>query len=91
MLRLVIVHDQTSVNDAGDPAEQRKEKTQDETEDAAGHQHGNGREDNAKEVAQGFQAKPASEIGDQKSNLARSGHADSGIGFFQGRTSFGLA
>ena len=54
MLGLVIVHDKAGVDDAGDPAEQRQQDTQDEAEDAAGHQDGNGRKDDAKKVAQRF-------------------------------------
>ena len=55
MLGLVIVHDEAGVDDAGDPAEQREQDTQEEAKDAARHQDGHGRKDDAKEVAQGFQ------------------------------------
>ena len=54
MFGLVIIHHQAGVNDAGDPAEQRQRDTQEEAEDAASHQDGHGRKDNAKEIAQGF-------------------------------------
>ena len=57
MLGLVIVHNQTSVNDAGDPAEKREEKTQEETEDAAGHQDRDRRQNNAEKVAESFHKK----------------------------------
>ena len=43
VLSLVIVHDETGVNDAGHPAEEGEEKTEEETEDAAGHQDRNRR------------------------------------------------
>ena len=55
MLGLVIVHDEAGVDDARDPAEQRQQNTEDETEDAATHQDGDGRKDDAKKVAQGLQ------------------------------------
>jgi hypothetical protein len=54
MLGLVIVHDEAGVDDAGDPAEQRKQNAQDKAKDAARHQHGHGRKDDAKKVAERF-------------------------------------
>jgi hypothetical protein len=54
MFGLVIVHHKAGVNDAGNPAEQRQQDTQEKAENSARHQDGNGRKDNAKEVAQGF-------------------------------------
>ena len=54
MFGLVIVHDETGVDDAGEPAEQRQQDTQEEAEDAASHQDRHGRKDDAKKVAQGF-------------------------------------
>jgi hypothetical protein len=55
MLGLVIVHDETGVNDAGHPAEKGKEQAQEETQNAAGHQDGDWRQDNAEKVAKSFQ------------------------------------
>jgi hypothetical protein len=55
MLGLIIIHHQAGVDDAGNPAEQREKKAQDETEDATGHQDRDRRKDDAEEVAQGFQ------------------------------------
>jgi hypothetical protein len=43
MLRLIIAHHETCVDDAGDPTQQREQKTEEKAEDAAGHQHGDGR------------------------------------------------
>ena len=54
MFGLIIVHDQTGVNNAGNPAKQSQEKTQEKAEDPAGHQDRNWRKDDAEEVAQGF-------------------------------------
>jgi hypothetical protein len=54
MLGLVIVHDEAGVDDAGDPAEQRKQDAQDKAKDAARHQHGHRRKDDAKKVTQRF-------------------------------------
>jgi hypothetical protein len=82
MFGLVVVHDEAGVNDAGNPAEQRQRDTQEEAENAARHQDGNGRKDNAKEVAQGFQgvSSPTLRI---RSQLARTGHVDRGVCLFQ--------
>jgi hypothetical protein len=55
MLGLVIVHDQAGMNYSGNPAEEREENAQDETQDPAGHQDGDRREDDAKKVAESFQ------------------------------------
>src|SRR5437762_14099494 len=54
MLGLVIVHDETGVNDAGHPAEQSKQQAQDETENAAGHQNRDRRQNDAEEIAERF-------------------------------------
>jgi hypothetical protein len=83
MFGLVIVHDEARVNDAGHPAQQRQRGTQEETENAARHQNGNGRKDDAKEIAQRFQGviSPAVRI---RSQLALPRHADRGICFLQG-------
>lgn len=83
MFGLVVVHDEAGVDDTGDPAQQRQWDTQEEAENAASHQDRNGRKDDAKEIAQGFQGviSPALRI---RSQLARPGHADRGIRFLQG-------
>jgi hypothetical protein len=57
MLSLIIVHNQTSVDDARDPTGQRQQEAQDKAEEAAGHENGNRRKSDAKEVAQGLQEK----------------------------------
>jgi hypothetical protein len=54
MLGLIIVHDEAGVNDAGNPPEQRQQKAKDETHDAASHEDGDRREDDAKKVAERF-------------------------------------
>ena len=93
MLGLVIVYDQAGVNDPGDPAEQRQEKTQDKTEDAAGHQHGNGRKDDAEKVAQRFQGKPDLRFRGRRSevNFGAARTCGQRISLFQGRARFRLA
>jgi hypothetical protein len=58
MLGLVIVDHQTGVNDARNPAEQGQQQAQDETQDPAGHQDSDRRENNAKEITQRFQRLP---------------------------------
>jgi hypothetical protein len=55
MFGLVVVHDEAGVDDAGDPAEQRQQDTQDEAENAASHRDGDGREDDAKKITKRFQ------------------------------------
>jgi hypothetical protein len=55
MLGLVVIHDEAGVNHAGNPAEQGEENAQDKTEDAAGHEDGDWREDDTKKVAESFQ------------------------------------
>ncbi len=55
VLGLVVVDHQTGVNDAGDPAEKREQKTQEKTKDAAGHQDRDRRQNNAEEVSESFQ------------------------------------
>jgi hypothetical protein len=57
MLGLIIVHNQAGVNDARNPAEERQEQAQDETEHATRHQNGDRRERDAKEIAEGFHGK----------------------------------
>lgn len=83
MFGLIVVHDEAGVNDAGDPTEQRERYAQEEAENAARHQNGNGRKDDAKEIAQGFQGviSPAVRI---RSQLARPRHADRRIYFLKG-------
>jgi hypothetical protein len=83
MLGLVIVHDEAGVDNAGNPAEQRQQDAQEEAEDAARHQDSHRRKDDAKEIAQGFQG-VSSPTWPIRSQLSRPGHADGGIGFFQG-------
>src|SRR5882724_11907390 len=73
MFGLVIVHDETGVNDAGHPAEQSKEQAQDETENAAGHQNGDRRQHDAKEIAKrfhGISRKVARSASRRKSTIA---------------------
>ena len=55
MLGLIVVHDETGVNHSGNPPEQGEENAQNKTEDAAGHQDSDRREDNAEKVAESFQ------------------------------------
>lgn len=83
MFGLIVVHDEAGVDDTGDPAEQRQRDTQEEAEDAASHQDGHGRKDDAKEITQGFQG-VSSPTWRARSQLARTGHTDSGICFLQG-------
>ena len=68
MLGLVIVDDETGVNHAGDPAEKGEKQTEDETQEAAGHEDGNRWEDDAKKVAERFHE---SEARDQISDVSR--------------------
>jgi hypothetical protein len=72
MLGLVIVHDQTGVNDAGDPAEESQDEAQKKARDAAGHQDGYRRKNDAKKVAQSLQNQ-TSEVSGRRSeiNVAR--------------------
>lgn len=55
MLGLVVGDHETGVNDARDPAGKRQEKAQEETEDAPREQHGDGRKNDAEEIAQSLQ------------------------------------
>lgn len=55
VLGLIVVNHQARVNHAGNPAEKREENAQEKTQDAAGHQDRDGREDNAKKIAESFQ------------------------------------
>jgi len=89
LLRLVVVHDETGVNDARNPAGKRQQEAQDETKETAGHENGDRRENDAKKIAQGFQSEVSS--GKSEVNLVRSGHADSRIGLFQSRACLRLA
>src|SRR6266513_3023136 len=66
MFGLVIVHDETGVNDAGHPAEQSKQQAKDETENAAGHQNCDRRQNDAEKIAERFHSQ-RSEVGDQRS------------------------
>jgi hypothetical protein len=52
MFGLVVVYDETGVNDAGDPAEQRQQNAENETQNPAGHQNCDRRKDDAKKVAE---------------------------------------
>jgi hypothetical protein len=85
---LVIVHHQAGVDDAGHPAEQGEQQTKNETQEPAGHEHGDRREDDAKKVAERF----------QRTNLrATAGSQQSMIGLhrridlLQGRPGLGFA
>src|SRR4051812_8224912 len=60
MLGLVIVHDQTGVNHTGHPARESEEKTQDKTQEPAGHEDGNRRKSDAKKVTKRFQLRERS-------------------------------
>lgn len=59
MLGLVIGDHEAGVNDAGDPAGQRQQNAQEETKEAPGQQHGDGRKNDAEEVAESFQIEVA--------------------------------
>ena len=83
MLGLVIVHDETGVNDAGHPAKQSEQQAQDETENAAGHQNGDRRQDDAEEIAKrfhGISRKLARSASRRKSTIAFG--ANRRVGFF---------
>ena len=54
MFGLIIVYDEAGVNDPGDPAQKCEQQAQNETRDAAGHQNGDRRKDDAKKVAERF-------------------------------------
>jgi hypothetical protein len=66
MFRLVIVYNQTGVNHAGHPAEQREQEAKNKTQDAAGHQNRHRRQDDAEKIAERFHNQK-SEVGDQRS------------------------
>ena len=55
MLGLIIVDDETGVDHTGNPAEERQQQTKNETQEPAGHEHGDRRKDDAKKVAERFQ------------------------------------
>jgi hypothetical protein len=55
MLGLIVVNDETGVNDAGHPAEQSQQDAQDETQNPACHQDSDRWENDAKKVAERFQ------------------------------------
>jgi hypothetical protein len=63
MLGLVVVDHETGVNDARDPAEEREEQTQEETQNAAGHQDGDRWQNNAEKVAESFQRRVMNNMG----------------------------
>lgn len=63
MLGLIVVHHETGVDDTGDPAEEGQKQTQNETEQAARHQHGDGRENDAEKVAKRFHRQNNSQEG----------------------------
>ena len=82
MLSLVIVHDETRVNDAGYPAQEREQQTEDETQDAASHQHGHRRQSDAKEIAERFHCASFHQLrAEGKSTIALG--PDRGVGFLQ--------
>ena len=55
MLGLIIVDDEAGVDHTGNPAEEREQQTKNETQEPAGHEHGDRRKDDAKKVAERFQ------------------------------------
>src|SRR3954469_24081106 len=55
MLRLVIVDHQAGVNHSRDPPQEREQQAEDETQNAAGHQHRDRRQHNAEKITQRFQ------------------------------------
>src|SRR5204863_9188882 len=55
MLSLIIVDDEAGVDHTGNPAEEREQQTKNETQEPAGHEHGDRRKDDAKKVAERFQ------------------------------------
>src|SRR5437588_12632106 len=55
MLGLIIVDDEAGVDHTGNPAEERQQQAKNETQEPAGHEHGDGRKDDAKKVAERFQ------------------------------------
>jgi hypothetical protein len=78
------------MDDAGDPAEERQRDAQEEAEDSPSHQDGNGRKDDAKKVAQRFQGVSSPTLR-TRSQLARTGHLDRGVCFFQSSGWIGFA
>ena len=52
--RVVIVHDETRMDDSRYPAEQRQNEAEEETRDAPGHQHRQWRKNHAEKISQGF-------------------------------------
>lgn len=54
MLGVIIGDDQTGVNDAGDPAEQSQQETQEKTTHPARQEDGDGRENDAEKVTERF-------------------------------------
>jgi hypothetical protein len=55
LLGLIVGDHETGVDDAGNPTDQCQQNAQDKTEDATGHQNGDGRKDDAEEIAKRFQ------------------------------------
>jgi hypothetical protein len=54
VLGLIIVDHQAGMDDAGNPTQEREQKTQDEAKDPPGHQDGDRWKDDAKKVAERF-------------------------------------
>ena len=53
-LGVIIVHDQASVNDSWNPAEQSQNEAKKETGNATGHKHGQRRQHHAEKISQRF-------------------------------------
>ena len=73
VFRLIIVDHQAGVDHTGHPAQQRKQKAKNETQDAAGHQHGHWRQSNTKEITKRFQVGDddlTKEIADSNESIA---------------------
>ena len=54
LLRVIVVHDQTRVNDAWDPAQYGQDEAKEETRDAPGHQYRQRRKNDAEKIPQRF-------------------------------------
>jgi len=87
MFGLVIVHDETGVNDAGHLTEQSKQKAQAETENERGNKNGDRRQNDTEKIAERFHgisrtlARSASR---RKSTIAFGPNRR--VGFFQSRS-----
>jgi hypothetical protein len=55
MLGLIVIHDETRVNNPGNPAEQGEEKAQNKTQNAAGHQDRDRRQSYTEKITERFQ------------------------------------